>query len=183
MGTRGIIGFKTAEKEVIIYNHFDSYPEGLGADVLNWIAGRIAASDYETFIGQTKQQVQSMVAVGDQEPTKSQITKCEKAGVVDLSVSNRSTSDWYCLLRGAQGNIEKTLEVGFYEDASEFFKEGTHFFGCEYGYMLDLENEVLNFYDGTTDPKLQIPLSSINNDNIDKLVVDMRKAHRAEVSA
>lgn len=173
MGTRGIIGFKTTDKNVIIYNHFDSYPSGLGADVMKWIANRVQKVGYDDFIGQTKQQVRSMVAVGDSAPTESQILKCQKSGIVNLTVSERSTSDWYCLLREAQGDIEKTLEVGFYEDASEFFNEGRHFLGCEYGYVLNLETDELEFYDGTTTPKMKIPFTSIKEDSIDQLVSQM----------
>ncbi len=37
MGTRGAVGFVLDEKEKITYNHFDSYPSGLGCDVLNYL--------------------------------------------------------------------------------------------------------------------------------------------------
>lgn len=172
MGTRGLIGFKTSDKTVMIYNHFDSYPSGLGADVMNWIAARIKDAGYDGFLGQTKQQVRSMVAVSnDVPPTPEQILKCEKLGIVDLSVSKQSTSDWYCLLRGAQGDIEKTLQAGFYEDASDFAGE-RGFVGCEYSYALNLETEKLEFFDDGQE-KMQIPLNTITEDSIDDLVRQM----------
>ena len=37
MGTRGAYGFKSQNKIKVIYNHFDSYPSGLGEDVVNFI--------------------------------------------------------------------------------------------------------------------------------------------------
>jgi hypothetical protein len=37
MGTRGTWGFVLDDREKLTYNHFDSYPDGLGADLLNWL--------------------------------------------------------------------------------------------------------------------------------------------------
>jgi hypothetical protein len=37
MGTRGLIGFVIKGRRRATYNHFDSYPEGLGFDVLRFI--------------------------------------------------------------------------------------------------------------------------------------------------
>ena len=42
MGTRGICGFRFDDKDYLAYNHFDSYPSGLGVEiaeickVVNW---------------------------------------------------------------------------------------------------------------------------------------------------
>lgn len=37
MGTRGFIGLIIAGKRHAVYNHFDSYPDGLGRDVVRFI--------------------------------------------------------------------------------------------------------------------------------------------------
>jgi hypothetical protein len=37
MGTRGLIGLIIAGKRHAVYNHFDSYPDGLGRDVVRFI--------------------------------------------------------------------------------------------------------------------------------------------------
>lgn len=37
MGTRGLYGFRKNGVDKTTYNHFDSYPDGLGADVVNFI--------------------------------------------------------------------------------------------------------------------------------------------------
>ena len=37
MGTRGLYGFRKNGKDKITYNHWDSYPEGLGQNVLNFV--------------------------------------------------------------------------------------------------------------------------------------------------
>jgi hypothetical protein len=41
MGTRGFIGFVVDGVEKIAYNHWDSYPGGLGLDVLRWLRGEV----------------------------------------------------------------------------------------------------------------------------------------------
>lgn len=39
MGTRGLLGFIIAGRRRASYNHFDSYPSGLGAQVAKFILG------------------------------------------------------------------------------------------------------------------------------------------------
>lgn len=40
MGTRGVIGFYKNGKEKVGYNHYDSYPTGLGADLVRYLDGK-----------------------------------------------------------------------------------------------------------------------------------------------
>lgn len=40
MGTRGAIGFYKDGNEKVCYNHFDSYPTGLGEDLISWLNGK-----------------------------------------------------------------------------------------------------------------------------------------------
>lgn len=44
MSTRGALGFRLLGKEYIAYNHFDSYPGGLGYDVISFVQ-RVNAED------------------------------------------------------------------------------------------------------------------------------------------
>ena len=37
MSTRGAIGIRYNKEDKVAYNHFDSYPLGLGQEVLNWL--------------------------------------------------------------------------------------------------------------------------------------------------
>ena len=37
MGTRGFIVFRVKGKDVAFYNHYDSYPTGLGNEIINFI--------------------------------------------------------------------------------------------------------------------------------------------------
>lgn len=37
MSTRGAVGIRFNETDKVAYNHFDSYPTGLGQEILNWL--------------------------------------------------------------------------------------------------------------------------------------------------
>lgn len=47
MSTRGAVGIIKNGIEKIAYNHWDSYPSGLGQDILNWLKGK-SINDLET---------------------------------------------------------------------------------------------------------------------------------------
>jgi len=47
----------------------------------------------------------------DDTPTPEDIEKLKC--YTNLTVSTQSTSDWYCLLRGCQGSLEKVLRSGY----------------------------------------------------------------------
>jgi len=136
MGTRGTVGFRIDGEDKLTYNHYDSYPEGLGVDVVKFIN---EINDFEKI----KKQVKELTDITDRKPTAEDIKRCEK--YTDLNVSEQSTEDWYCLLRNAQGNLQATLEVGFYEDNSKFINDSLF---CEYGYIINLDNETLEIYKG-----------------------------------
>ena len=40
MGTRGAIGWSKGGVTKVTYNHFDSYPDGLGLDVVKYLKGK-----------------------------------------------------------------------------------------------------------------------------------------------
>lgn len=125
MGTRGTMAVRVDGVTKSCYNHWDSYYSGLGEDIL-----KIA----KTLTGPNKEAVKDMarnlqpVPEGS-EPTPEQIIAL--AEWTDLGVSSRSTSDWYCLLRGTQGQLLETLKAGYYEP----------FPLCEeeYSYLIDFD--------------------------------------------
>src|SRR5208337_4359655 len=125
MGTRGAIGFRLDGQDKVTYNHFDSYPSGVGAELLaelcgikNWEAVKTAVRNI-SFIDQ------------DVEPTEAQIELC--AEFTDLGVGDQSTSDWYCLLRNAQGSLAPYLtgKLPFMSDNHTFLLDSLF---CEYAY-------------------------------------------------
>lgn len=184
MGTRGIYGLRKNGKDKLTYNHYDSYPEGLGKDILTFIAENKSKLNevYDNII----------LVNEDTTPTQEQIEACKE--YTNLSVSEKSTDDWYCLLRNTQGYLTPYLNGKLYMINNEDFIKNSLF--CEYGYIINLDENVLEFWVGfqttpTQDNRygtetiekdygyypcknvLNIPLEEINIDNIDKIVETM----------
>lgn len=144
MGTRGLYGFRKNGVDKTTYNHWDSYPAWLGKNVLNFIKGHTVEelnNIYDKII---------MVDSTD-EPSQEDITKYEK--YADLSVSNKSYKDWYCLLRGCQGDLEpygEDLEHMIKDE--DFIKDSL---SCEHAYIINLDTLELEYFQGfqeTPDP-------------------------------
>jgi hypothetical protein len=137
MGTRGVFGFHKNGVDKITYNHYDSYPTGLGDCVKEFI---------------TKHNVGELNAIFDciimvdheSKPTPEQINECKE--YTDLSVSDQSTDDWYCITHGSQGNPEAYAEgLKYMLDDPEFLKESLF---CEWGYVINLTTDRLEIYRG-----------------------------------
>lgn len=138
MGTRGILGVRKDGKDKIAYNHFDSYPECLGQQTIEELHDLL--KDRAAF----EKQVTAWQEIDEnKKPTPEQIEKCKP--FTDLGVSRCSTDDWYCLLRKAQGSLKKMLAAGFYDDHAEFAGDSLM---CEWGYVANLDENVLEFYQG-----------------------------------
>lgn len=139
MGTRGAIGFRIDGKDKVKYNHFDSYPSGVGAELLAELCG---IKDWE----KVKEAVRKITFI-DQNvpPTEEQIELC--AEFTDLGVGDQSTSDWYCLLRNAQGSLAPYLTgaLPFMADNHTFLLDSLF---CEYAYIVNLDDMTLEFYKG-----------------------------------
>ena len=144
MGTRGLYGFRRNGFDKTTYNHFDSYPEYLGKLVGEFCANT-STDDMRTMYDRIQ-----LVSEGAQ-PNAQQVDFCQRNGLVDLTVSNCSTDDWYCLLRSQQGDLEKLKELCLkhgqaYMIDSHTFIEDSLF--CEYAYIIDLDTEQLEYYVG-----------------------------------
>lgn len=149
MGTRGVMGFVIDGAEKITYNHWDSYPEGLGLDVLQWVRTLLTdTSDLlpgaPAALERVRERARALRAVCEQdEPSAEERTQYER-----LTNRNVSTgTDWYSILREAQGKPEEYLLAGVYPDAAEFPQDGLF---CEWGYIVDLDRRVLEVHAGVT---------------------------------
>lgn len=146
MGTRGAFGFISKGKTKVTYNHYDSYPTGLGVSVIkaciDYPREQIAAAaDAITLVKE------------DKKPTKAQIKKCIAAGLADFNVSTRSENDWYCLLRNLQGDIESFVSgrAPFMIDSEAFLADSLF---CEWAYIINCDTGNLEVYQGfNQDPK------------------------------
>jgi len=146
MGTRGALGFRLNGQDHLTYNHFDSYPDCLGHDTLAFIAKRYKELDYDGMITSLKEGVSNLVAINeDEKPTELQKTMMKVNGFFNDEVSTQKDDDWYCLLRNTQGNLENILAARFYSPASDFVMDSLF---CEYAYIINLDDETLEFYKG-----------------------------------
>lgn len=139
MGTRGFVGFVADGVEKIAYNHWDSYPSGLGADTLAWL--RFAAQDVENL----RQLVRALRVIDEDSPPPTEDDLKRLAEFADLNVSTRDPREWYVLLRETQGNPANMLLAGVIEDASDFPADSLF---AEWGYVVDLDAETFEVYQG-----------------------------------
>src|SRR3989337_2452578 len=100
MGTRGLMGFYKNGITKATYNHFDSYPSGLGNDVLEALRGRNIEDLNRVF--------ENLIMVSKYErPTAEQQEQLKIFS--DATVSSQSLTEWYVLLRATQGHLELYL--------------------------------------------------------------------------
>lgn len=153
MGTRGFVGFTVDGTEKIAYNHFDSYPDALGIDVLTWLRSAAEALDALT------ERVRALRVVDpNSTPTADEIEQLRRFAKLD--VGTQQFDDWYVLLRETQGNPELMLEAGVIED-------GSRYAGMQYGYLVDLDKSELRVYDGdrSADVLAAFPFDALPTDD------------------
>lgn len=136
MGTRGAVCLVVDETEKVIYNHYDSYPGGLGEDVVGWLRAALAMSEVET-----RSAVSALRPVPDAEPTPEDFERLAKFR--DPHV-NRGEG-WYSLLRHTQGDLALTLKAGLYESAANFPYDSLF---CEWAYVVDFDARRFEVYRG-----------------------------------
>jgi hypothetical protein len=135
MGTRGLFGFQYKGKRYFFYNHYDSYPSGLGNQLLKEIKKAIASGAFEAWLPL----LQKMRVIEEGElPTKEAIE--ELAPFTDLSVSSQSTDDWYCLLRRTQGSLSGVLAAGYMQEME------IDYLFHEYVYIVNFDTEEFEAY-------------------------------------
>ena len=147
MGTRGLYGFFYKGIYYLFYNHWDSYPEGLGANLIDEIKKAILQGDLNVW----KDKLLALKVISDKiEPTNEDIEKLKE--YTDLSVGCQSTKDWYCLMRKCQGSYEKILNSGYYVNNKDYSKKdllGDTF--IEYSYVLNFDTNKFELYTNSGD--------------------------------
>lgn len=136
MGTRGFVGFVVDGIEKISYNHFDSYPGGLGVEVLRWLRDADLADV-------TERVRQLRVVDPTSKPTVADIDRLSR--YANRNVGTQELDAWYVLLRKTQGNPAAILEAGVMEDAGNFPLDSLF---AEYGYLIDLDAQSFEVYVG-----------------------------------
>lgn len=144
MGTRGTSGFIYENKPKLSYNHFDSYPSGLGREMLKLIV----EINKKNFWDKLKQNAPKIKFLKEENINEEIIDKYKKYS--NLNVSKQSYYDPYCLFREIQGSdwilemINGDLE--HFNFSNNFIKDSLY---CEYGYIINLDTMKLEFYDGS----------------------------------
>lgn len=137
MGTRGCYGFRKNGIDKLTYNHFDSYPDGLGRDVVKFCK--------ETSIEEMNEIFDRIILIDENsKPTAEQIVECMK--YYNGDVSTRTQEDWYCLLRETQGNLSVYKNgLKYMIDNNDFIKDSLF---CEFAYIINLDTNCLEFWVG-----------------------------------
>ncbi|RKF59819.1 hypothetical protein OnM2_056055 [Erysiphe neolycopersici] len=146
MGTRGLLGLIIGGKRRGIYNHWDSYPSGLGKDIVKFI------------LSLKPEQWDEMVKILNEITWVSQNDEADEATAEKylalgygrkrlLEFDDEVDSSWTDLLndcRGADNLIE--MQKGNLKHAIEavHFHQDTLF--CEWAYFIDFEKRTLESY-------------------------------------
>lgn len=140
MGTRGACGFYSQGTEKVTYNHYDSYPVGLGNQVIEYLDTK------DRDIDEIRKDFDKIQLVKEtSRPSKKQIKICRNAGLSDLTVSDKEITDWYCLMRLAQGDLTQNVQSGLMIDSREFLYDSLF---CEWAYIINIDNSLLEVYKG-----------------------------------
>ncbi|CEM15704.1 unnamed protein product [Vitrella brassicaformis CCMP3155] len=117
MATRGVGGFRWKGRTVTVYNHWDSYPDGLGVALVQQLA---SAMKDDPQLTRWKGQIENLQEVDDEELYKSQTEKVTGGGPLSL---------------------EKVLSMGKYCDEGPV----SAYDDKEYGYWIDLDRGRIAF--------------------------------------
>jgi hypothetical protein len=147
MGTRSSIIIFQDGKAKGYYNQYDGYPMGgVGESVVKELRNIDRAKGWDTFKANCKK---VKLIIEGSRPSKAVQKKYEANGFYNEKVSNRSTEDWYCLLRECQneGYIKEIMadRVWHMVDGTNFVHSSLF---CEYAYVIDLDKMVIEFYKG-----------------------------------
>ena len=158
MGTRGLYGFRKNGVDKLTYNHWDSYPDCLGHDVVEFCKSTSIKEMNEIFD-------RIVLVEEDGTPTKKQIVECME--FYDEGVGTGRVDDWYCLLRESQGDLNAYKNgLKYMIDNGEFIKDSLF---CEYAYIINLDTNCLEFWVGfQKEPREGNRYGMETHDNMDK---------------
>lgn len=146
MGTRGTIRLIKNGKVIVIYNHFDSYPSGLGVRLLKSLSNLIQKYGHTGLI-----ELCDKAKIVDDSILPTEDDKIKLKPYTDLRVGHNSDDSWYCLTRRLQGDFSGILEVGYIYgfDNPDWFEE--------YNYYIDLDKKIFYLEDESRHIPLEIP--------------------------
>jgi hypothetical protein len=136
MGTRGAIGFHKAGVDKITYNHFDSYPSGLGNVMKHF------------FTQTSKEQIEfifNKIIMIEEDAPITELDREQWSQFADEQVN--AGEGWYSLLRDTQGNLAvyRDTDLPFMINNRQFMEDSLY---CEWAYIYNLDEGVLEVYKG-----------------------------------
>ena len=121
MGIRCAFGVRVGGKDKIVYNSMDSYPNGLGDSILDFLR------DVCTLEGSWRSLIPAAQALTE-----------------DVEVTLAVDRVWL-RRRVGDGAMNKLLEEGTYKDSSNFLSDSLF---CEHAYIIDLDSGEFEYYVG-----------------------------------
>ncbi len=178
MSTRGAYGLSKNGTDKILYNHFDSYPTGLGKDILQFIVD----NDNEEL---NKLFDEIKVVKSDNIPTEADVNKViTTVGAESLkkeligkdylingeSRKIKSEKDLIDFLKADYYNLLYVVPTeDLFSNLVNIFEDYISFIGnslfCEYAYILNLDTNVLDFYIGGNEEPTGNRFSKYAKDN------------------
>lgn len=141
MGTRGAFGVTIDGIDKVMYNQFDSYPEGLGMDLATQLTDLLEERGLEGIRALAREVI---VLDEDAEDTPRLIMERTKGRYHNGGVS--TGADPYSLVRELQGNLTAILtDAKLILDAREFMNDSLF---CEWAYIANLDTCTLDIYKG-----------------------------------
>jgi len=149
MGTRGIFGFIYKGRRYIVYNHFDSYPSGLGLWLLiEIISQALPSCDFSSWI----EKLEKIHVIREEEEEFANLPEAEQQDILSKygreDVGFPGQCDWYQALRDCQGSFVRVLDSGYLlpygspDKPMEDLKQSW----IEYSYILNLDTNQFESY-------------------------------------
>lgn len=167
MSTRGAWGFRIDSVDKITYNHSDSYPDGLGEDLVKQIRALVATPEKSVArdvweqkgkkgrapttarvavqvdpLGVLKEDARKIKLV-DAHTKPTDADRKRLAKYFDEQVN--SGEGWYALLRKTQGDLVATAKAGIMIDKLFFMADSLF---CEWAFVINLDDGLFEVYRG-----------------------------------
>jgi hypothetical protein len=155
MGTSGLYGFKYRGRYYLMYSRRDSYPSGLGTDLLVEIRSAIKEGRIEDW----KRRVLELQVVSDSDvPPEEAVIKLKPY----YSGLRGESPQWSTLLGRCGGSFERILNAGYYMDGGLTARNLVNDLLFQYCYVLDFDEDKLCVYGSIAGLYQEISLSDID---------------------
>ena len=140
MSTRGAWGIKRGNKLIVQYNHFDSYPTGLGEQIVEDLNEwrKNAPEEWIKRLNEVLDEVEVIDEEETPEPTEEQLQYIRDEGIT----FNENYKEWYSVLNELQGRVLPYLKgFKYFLNTGEDLLKYKLF--CEWAYIFNLDNNTL----------------------------------------